>query len=111
MAGWTAVAAVGTVHRPPRMLEVGQEAGFYMVDDDPPSTRGGCGGGGRLAARIVRPLPRGSVVFECAMATAATGVVEECPSSVGGRLINHDGDKDGDGDGSASSWLCWLLSW
>jgi hypothetical protein len=72
------------------------------------------------------PLPRGSVVFERAMATAATGVVEECPSSVGGRrgaggvavrvilidkVVDHDSDKDGDGDGSASSWSCWLLSW
>ena len=57
VAGLTAVAAVGTVHRPPRMLEVGQEAEFYMVVDDPPSTRGGGGGSGRLAARIV-PWPR-----------------------------------------------------
>ena len=51
----------------PRMQEVG-EAEFYMVDDDPPSSRGGGGGGSRLAARIVRPLPRGSVVFERAVA-------------------------------------------
>ena len=52
----------------PRMQEVGKEAEFYMVDDDPPSSRGGGGGGSRLAARIVRPLPRGSVVFERAVA-------------------------------------------
>jgi len=69
----------------PRMLEVGQEAECYMVDDDPPSTRGEGGGGGRLAAHIVRPLPRGLVVFERAVAAGAMGVVEECPSSGGGR--------------------------
>ena len=85
VAGWTVVAAAGTVHRPPRLLEVGQEAEFYMVHDDPPSTRGGGGGGGRLAVRIVRPLPWGLVVFKRAMAAGATGVAEECPSGVGGR--------------------------
>ena len=126
VAGWTVVAAAGTVHRPPRLLEVGQEAEFYMVHDDPPSTRGGGGGGGRLAVRIVRPLPWGLVVFKRAMAAGATGVAEECPSGVGGRrgaggaavrvilidkIIDHDGDKDGNGDGSASLWWCWLLSW
>ena len=84
----------------------------------------GGGGGGHLAARIVRPQPRGSVVFECAVAAGATSVVEECPSSVGGRrgaggvavrvilidkVVNRDGDKDGNGEGSASSWSCWLF--
>ena len=58
----------------PRMLEVGQEVEFYMVDNDPPSTRGGGGGGGgRLAASIVRPLPWGSVVFECTVAVDGLG--------------------------------------
>jgi len=92
-----AVAAVGTVHRPPRMLEVGQEAEFYMVDDDPLSTRGGGGGGGRLAARIVRPLPRGSAIFERTVAAGATGVVEECPSGVGGRRPAGGGGGGGEG--------------
>ena len=75
----------------PMMLEVGQKAEFYMVDNDPPSTRGG--GSGRLKARIVRPLPQGSVFFKRAMAVGATGVVEECPSGSGGRRGAGEGRR------------------
>jgi hypothetical protein len=81
---------------------------------------GSGGGGGHLAARIVRPLPRGWVVFKRAVAAGATSVVEECPSSGGGRrpaaggggggeghpdhkVVNRDGNEDGNGEGSASS--------
>ena len=66
----------------PRMLEVGQEAKFYMVDNDLPSTPVG---GGRLAVHIVSPLPRRSVIFQRAEATRATCVVEECPCGGDGR--------------------------
>ena len=68
------IILVTTSDAAPRMLEVGQEVEFYMVDNDPPSTRGGGGGGGgRLAASIVRPLPWGSVVFECTVAVDGLG--------------------------------------
>ena len=107
----------------PRMLEVGQEAEFYMVDNNLPSTWGGGGGSGHLAVCIVRPLPRGLVVVEHAVAAGAMSVVEECLSGGGSRgergaavrvilideVVDRDGDEDGDGYGSASLWLCWLL--
>ena len=86
-------------------------AEFYMADNDPPSMRVG---GGRLAARIVRPLPRRSVLFHRAVATGATVVVEEHPCGGDGRqgaggvtvqvilideVVNRDGNKDSNGDG------------
>ena len=95
-----------------RMLEVGQEAEFYMVDVDLMSMQGGGGGVGRLAARIVRPLPQGSVVFERAVAAGAMSVVEDSPSGGGSQrgvgraavrvvLIGEVVDRD---DG------CWRIS-
>ena len=67
------------------MLEVGQEAEFYMVANNLPSTWGGGGGSGHLAVCIVRPLPRGLVVVEHAVAAGAMSVVEECLSGGGSR--------------------------
>ena len=51
----------------PRLLEVGQEAKFYMVDDDPPSMLGMGSGGGCLTVCIVRLLPWRSVILERAV--------------------------------------------
>ena len=93
---------------------MGQEAEFYIVNNIH------AGWGLEVAAAIVRPQPRGWVVFKRAVAAGATSVVEECPSSGGGlrpaaggggggeghpdhKVVNRDGDEDGNGEGSASS--------
>ena len=57
---------------------MGQEAEFYIVNNIH------AGWGLEVAAAIVRPQPRGWVVFKRAVAAGATSVVEECPSSGGG---------------------------
>lgn len=60
-------------------LEEGQDVEFYVVDEVKSSEGGKKGGNGKLSARQVKTLPKGTVKFEHIIAQGVSGLVAECP--------------------------------